>query len=210
MSEPAVSIAGSEPMEGDMLSAIESICLGCLERLQNPPVYPCFVNNGRTCCHICHISNRSCAAVPECFHKTSQSLINEFHEMLLSDEVLNERFAMYQTAVARFVLDVQVYKNAGGVLEFYMNSDDLLSQQGVAFDHSSVPESVFSHPAITSVSFSLGQDLGTLFELTDNVGEDEEADSSVEVLERNTAAYCCHCIRHLTTSPHHHCEPAEG
>ncbi|EDN03573.1 predicted protein [Histoplasma mississippiense (nom. inval.)] len=36
--KPAASVAGSEPMEGDMLNAIESICLGCLERLQNPLV----------------------------------------------------------------------------------------------------------------------------------------------------------------------------
>ncbi|KAG5295154.1 hypothetical protein I7I48_11934 [Histoplasma ohiense] len=132
--------------------------------------------------------------MPEHFHETDQSLINEFHEMLLFNEVLDERFAIYQTAVVRFVLDVQIYENAGGVLEFYVNSDDLLSQQDVAFDHSSVSESVFLHPAITSVSSLLGQDLGMLFELADNVDKDEEVDSSVEVLERNTAAYCCCCI----------------
>ncbi|QSS51628.1 hypothetical protein I7I53_06995 [Histoplasma capsulatum var. duboisii H88] len=63
MSEPAVSIAGSESMEGDILSTIKSICLGCLERLQNPLVYSCFVNDGQICCHVCHILNRSCAAV---------------------------------------------------------------------------------------------------------------------------------------------------
>ncbi|KAG5286935.1 hypothetical protein I7I48_02736 [Histoplasma ohiense] len=91
-----------------------------------------------------------------------------------------------------------------------MNSDNLLSQQSVAFNHSSVSESVFLHPAITLVSSLLGQDLGMLFELTDNVDEDEEVDGSVEVLERNTAAYCCHCIQHLTTSLHHHCESAES
>ncbi|KAG5292566.1 hypothetical protein I7I48_04693 [Histoplasma ohiense] len=132
--------------------------------------------------------------MPEHFHEISQSLINEFHEMLLFNEVLNERFAMYQTAVARFVLDMQVYKNTDEVLEFYIDSDDLLSQQGVAFNHSSISESTFLHPAITSVSSSLGQDLGMLFELTDNVGEDEEVDGLIEVLERNAAAYCCCCI----------------
>lgn len=77
----------------------------------------------------------------KCFQEEiSQFLIDEFQKILLSDEVLNERFATYQTAVARFILDMQIYKNADEILEFYMNFNDLLSQQSVAFDHSSISE----------------------------------------------------------------------
>ncbi|EDN02270.1 predicted protein [Histoplasma mississippiense (nom. inval.)] len=66
------------------------------------------------------------------------------------------------------------------------------------------------HAVTPAIYRILGKDLGALLELSDNAGEDEEADGPVEVLERNAAAYCCRCIRHLTTSPRHHCEPAEG
>ncbi|OJD20298.1 hypothetical protein ACJ73_08367 [Blastomyces percursus] len=183
MSDRAASPAGSdlEPVEGDMLADIESICMGCVKWLRNPPVYPCFVAEGRSRCHSYHISNRSCATLPDRFHKEGQALIDAFHEMQLSD-VSHEKFASYQTAVAKFVLDVQVYEDAGGVLMSYADSDELLPSRGEAFDYSSVPESAFTQPANTLAPTSLGRSLGILIAEA-IAAEDEEADGPSEVPE---------------------------
>lgn len=80
----------------------------------------------------------------------------------------------------------------------------------MVFDYNSILENVFLYSVITSTSSSLSENLDALLELFNNTDKDEKVNSFVEILEKNTAVYCCCCIQHLTMFLHHHCESAEG